>query len=128
MKVIPLRRADMCAQCGKELPVGAEASWDASTKIVTCLGCIASPSPPSAGVAGASARAKGKQLRSDQEERRRQLKSRRPLLGRVQIALAGPATAGATYAKGAAGEERLGAALDALAPQGVLALHDRRRP
>jgi hypothetical protein len=86
------------------------------------------PAEPSVGVAGGSARAKAEQLRSEQEERRRELKERRPVLGRLAIAMAGPATDGATWAKGAVGEEKLGAALDGMVQHGLFVLHDRRRP
>jgi hypothetical protein len=80
------------------------------------------------GVAGKSARAKGERLRNAQLQRRQQLKQQHPVLGRIGIAMAGPPTAGATWLKGAVGEERFGAALESMRDDGVLALHDRRIP
>ena len=127
-RIIKLRRADMCARCSRPVAAGVQASWDAVARKVTCTSCVgALPELPS-GVAGASARAKAERLRSEQEEVRRQLKQRRPILGRLAIAIAGPPTNGASYAKGALGEERLGGALDAWADQDAFVLHDRRRP
>jgi hypothetical protein len=124
-----LRRPGVCSLCSVQLDAGVEASWSPERKTVTCAGCVASPSPHvSSGIAGQSARAKAQQLRTEQDERRRELRERRPVLGRVQIALAGPSTAGASWAKGAVGEEKFGAVLDSMVGEGLLVLHDRRRP
>jgi hypothetical protein len=95
---------------------------------VTCTNCIGASGEVSSGVAGTSARAKAEQLRAEQDEHRRLLKAHRPILGRLAIAIAGPPADGDSYAKGAVGEEKLGAALDAMAEKGLLVLHDRRRP
>lgn len=127
-RIIKLRRADACVRCSHPLPAGVEASWDADARTVTCLTCVGPAPAQGPSVAGRSARAKGQRLRAEQEERRRALKERRPILGRLAIAAAGPATEGSSYLKGAMGEEKLGAALDAMASQGLLVLHDRRRP
>lgn len=127
-RIIKLRRADACIRCSQPLAAGVDASWDAAARTVTCLACAGPEPAQSDSVAGGSARAKGRQLRSEQEDRRRALKERRPILGRLAIAVAGPPTAGASYLKGAVGEEKLGAALDAMTGQGLLVLHDRRRP
>jgi hypothetical protein len=80
------------------------------------------------GVAGASARAKGQELRDAQLQRRQALKEQHPILGRIGIAMAGPPTEGASWLKGAVGEELFGAALDSMRDEGVLPLHDRRIP
>ncbi len=79
-------------------------------------------------VAGASARAEGLRRQAAEAERRRQRRERRPVFGRLANALEGPPTAGQSYLRGAVGEEKLGAALDALVGQGLRVLHDRRRP
>ena len=128
--MLKLRRADTCAGCAEALPVGVEAYWDASARRVTCRPCVAiatSPPAPTGGSAGASARAEGERRRGAEQERRRAAVERRPVLGRVANFLEGPPTAGASYLKGAVGEEKLGAALDGLTARGVLTLHDRRR-
>jgi hypothetical protein len=81
-----------------------------------------------AGVAGHSARAMAQAKRERQLAFRAARLEQRPLIGRIQNLLDGPATAGDEWFKGAVGEEKLGAALDALRSQGVFALHDRSIP
>lgn len=103
--------------------------WDSAHKTVTCLACDSDTTiVVQSGVAGASALAKADKLRHDQLERRRLLKARRPVLGRVQIFMAGPATAGESWSKGGVGDQKLGAALDAMVDHGLLTLHDRQIP
>jgi hypothetical protein len=127
-RVIRLRRADTCSRCAAALLAGVEAVWDSDARTVTCAACAARTSKAEPGVAGASVRAEGERRRAAEEERRRQRVERRPMLGRIANAIAGPPTAGAEHLKGAVGEEKFGAALDTLTEHGVLILHDRRRP
>ena len=129
-RMLKLRRPDTCVVCGQSLSVGAEAFWDPAARVVTCAACVAStpPPPPAPGVAGRSARAEGQRRLTAEQERRRADIERRPVLGRISNFLQGPSTAGASYSKGAVGEEKLGAALDRLTGQGLSVLHDRRRP
>lgn len=124
-----LRRAGECAVCLSVVDVGVEAMWDSGRKTVTCLTCASDTATlVQSGVAGGSALAKGDQLRHDQLERRRLLKERRPVLGRVQIFMAGPPTEGESWSKGGVGEKKLGAAFDAMVDKGILTLHDRQIP
>ncbi len=103
---------------------------------MTCLSCLGNQDdvPPTLveevdiGVAGASARREGEARHARQLARREALVARRPLVGRLQVAMAGPATEGLEWIKGATGEERVGAVLASLADQGVLVLHDRCVP
>jgi len=95
---------------------------------VTCLRCIDVPRAIAPDVAGASARARGERLHLDEDNRRRRRVERRPVLGRLANAIDGPNNAGAAYLKGAVGEEKFGAALDAMTSHGLFVLHDRRRP
>lgn len=126
---IKLRRPATCSTSLGLVPAGDEAMWDAARKTATCIACdgdsVVTPTP---GTPGRSAEAKGEELRQRQLDRRQQLKKRHPVIGRLQIALAGPATQGDSWAKGAVGERKLGAALDAMRDQSVLALHDRLIP
>lgn len=47
VKVLVLRRSDSCVGCGRELPIGTKASWDASARTVSCLTCVTtSPTTP----------------------------------------------------------------------------------
>ena len=127
--MIRLRRADTCSRCATALHPRVEAVWDSAARTVTCNACAAAASPTAEpGVAGASVRAEGERRRAVEEEGRRQRVERRPVLGRIANAVAGPPTAGAEHLKGAVGEEKFGAALDTMTAHGVLVLHDRRRP
>ena len=38
-KLMSIRRADVCAECGESLPAGAPAYWDANARVVRCLTC-----------------------------------------------------------------------------------------
>jgi hypothetical protein len=144
-KQLTLRRPDLCCACRIELDAGVRATWDSARRTVTCLGCSGAtvnievePSDVAVevevevqveiGVAGASARAKGQALREAQLARRQALKEQHPILGRIGIAMAGPPTEGASWLKGAVGEELFGVALESMRDEGVLPLHDRRIP
>lgn len=123
-----LRYAGTCALCLAPVGAGAEAEWDGSRRTVTCLACADGATVAVlAGTAGASAQAKADQLRAEQAERHRRLKERQPVLGRLKIAIANEPQAGASWAKGAVGEQKFGAALDRTGDE-VLVLHDRRFP
>jgi Nuclease-related domain len=69
----------------------------------------------------------GERQQAKDQQRRLELKDRRPVLGRLKLALEGPSTAGQSYLKGAVGEEKLGEMLDELTGKGIFVLHDRRR-
>jgi hypothetical protein len=134
-KTLTLRRPDTCSMCDAALDAGTRATWDSVAKKVTCLACATAANVTrdatvevDVGVAGASARAKGQKLQEAQLARREALKTEHPVLGRIGIALAGPATEGQTWLKGAVGEEQFGTALESMRGEGVLPLHDRRVP
>src|SRR5690348_16485243 len=40
MKVLALRRPDICAACAAELPIGTRAAWFAAAREVRCLSCV----------------------------------------------------------------------------------------
>ena len=134
-----LRRADTCAACASELAKGVDAIWDPARRTVTCYACAspggaatdraqAATTAPRSGPAGGSALAEAARRRANQAARHARIKEQRPIVGRLALALFPEPDAGRSYAKGAAGEQQLGRFLDALHPQGVLALHDRRLP
>jgi hypothetical protein len=37
--VIALKRSDVCAQCGRDLPSGFRAAWEPYARTVVCLDC-----------------------------------------------------------------------------------------
>ena len=39
MKLMSIRRADACAECGEPLAAGAPAYWDSSARVVRCVAC-----------------------------------------------------------------------------------------
>lgn len=116
--------------CDATLAAGTSAYWDGGRRLVTCVDCHgarATTVPIEAGTAGASAKSEAARRRARQAERKRQDIEARPILGRLAHALAPEPDAGHSWAVGAVGEEKLGAALDALCPD-VRVLHDRRVP
>ncbi|HEX7134232.1 MAG TPA: nuclease-related domain-containing protein [Iamia sp.] len=130
MKRMRLRYAGTCQACAAALEAGTTAWWDATAKQVTCVGCEASapepvPVPIDRGVAGASARRTGQRRSVRREER---VRARHPRLGGLLLAVSDDPQTTRAWATGAVGEEKVGAALEAAAAQGVEVLHDRRMP
>lgn len=154
-KTMRLRHAGACRQCEQELPAGAVAVYERTTKTVRCVICprsVASSSPASlasasldpgtsvaepltadttesvdvdAGQAGASARREHERRRARREAKTR---AAHPRLGRVILALSSDPQSTTAWATGAVGEEKLGARLNSLVSPMVRVLHDRRIP
>jgi hypothetical protein len=124
--------------------------WDAENRTVRCDDCGPPPaetgdtgvgddretSPLSSegaslaaavetGVAGGSADREYERRRNSRDSA---IRSRHPRLGGLILALTEDPQSTRAWAKGAEGERRVGAALDALDSAGVIALHDRRIP
>lgn len=53
MKVLALRRPDVCADCETTLTVGTKAVWDATSRTVRCLPCV----QPAGAASGSATRA-----------------------------------------------------------------------
>ena len=140
-KRIKLRYAGVCRRCGTEMPPRAEAIYERTTKTVRCLECptkvqggadlpqvkaSAVDAPPEeAGIAGSSARREYERRKAKDEE---QLRQKWGKLGGIAVALYDEKQSTKAWAKGALGEERLGARLDSLVSASVAVLHDRRIP
>lgn len=140
-KRMQLRYPGTCRLCGRELPARSEAIYERTTKTVRCVECPTSTAPaadtdpvealapPStqleSGAAGSSARREYERRKARDEERLREKWGR---LGGIAVALSDEKQTTKAWATGAVGEERLGARLDSLASQGIVALHDRRIP
>lgn len=130
-----LRYVGTCRECGADLPAGASATFDRSTKTVICIGCLSPGSEAGAdpadevafvaGIAGASARRKFEQLKTKRETR---IRTAHPHLGGLMLALSDEPQSTTAWAKGARGEVLLGKRVDALVARGVQVLHDRRIP
>ena len=119
-----LRYPATCRSCGISLSRGADAIWDAATKTVTCLPCVAD-GPIDSGAAGASAAAEGTRRieRKVDEVRRRH----GDYAAEVAREMAGR-DAAATWGKGSEGESWLAGYIDREVGGNVIALHDRLIP
>lgn len=89
------------------------------------MGAVVAAPPVDPGVAGASARREFERRAAKREQR---IRDKHPKLGGLILALTDDPQSTTAWRTGAAGEERLGGILDALADRGVRALHDRRIP
>ena len=84
------------------------------------------PAPaPARSIAGGSALREFERRKAQREDR---IRSRHPRLGGLILALSDEPQSTTAWAKGAIGEQKLGAGLDSLAAVGVVALHDRLIP
>lgn len=140
-KRMKLRYAGLCRRCGTELPARAEAIYERKTKTVRCVECptevqgvaelhqvkaLAVDAPPEeVGIAGSSARREYERRKAKGEE---QLRQKWGKLGGIAVALSDEKLSTKAWAKGAIGEERLGARLDSLVSASFAVLHDRRIP
>jgi hypothetical protein len=135
-----LRYAGTCRLCAASLPAGTQAIYESETKTVRCLECAtegpenAPPElePPAdeswsidSGVAGSSARREYERRKAKDEEKLREKWGR---FGGLAVALSDERQPTKAWDRGAVGEERLGARLNALAGPGLAVLHDRRIP
>jgi hypothetical protein len=103
--------------------------WDVATRAVRCAECGGNRPQPEeridTGTAGRSARA--------EHERRHQrweagVRERHPHIGGLLVAVSDEPQSASAWAKGAVGEEGVGAFLDRLSTIGCVVLHDRRIP
>ena len=117
----------MCSECGAALEAGVKAWWDAGHRTVTCTGCrpLEESAPIERGEAGASAAREFERRKAAREKRTRDAN---PIIGALR-ALRGAPQHESAFARGAAGEQAVGARLDgALAAGPSVVLHDRRMP
>jgi hypothetical protein len=142
-KRMQLRYAGTCRVCGTDMPARSEAIYERATKTIRCVTCAvvtepvgseeswperAGPPPREAadpGVAGASARREHERCKAKDEE---QLREKWGRFGGVAVALSKERQSTNAWARGAAGEEHVGARLDLLASAEIAVLHDRRIP
>jgi hypothetical protein len=143
-KMIRLRYAGRCSQCGAALAVGTKAWWDAETRSAACRSCRAEGAggSPAIGPGGATRPAEpipvlehgapGVSARREYErrhQRREQRINRRwgPLAGVVKLVSADPQSTTA-WARGSSGEQRLARQLSAAIGDRAVLLHDRKVP
>ncbi|WP_285117309.1 nuclease-related domain-containing protein [Leifsonia sp. fls2-241-R2A-40a] len=126
-KVMRLRYAGRCANCGKDISAGTVAVYDRSSKSVRCVSCDTPPQDEQIirGQAGGSAARQHQKLHNAREER---IRAAHPKLGGLLLALSDDPQSTRAWARGGDGEMKLGAWLDAAAADTVRPLHDRRIP
>ena len=140
MKVLALRRPDVCSRCARPLPAGTKAAWDEVERRTYCLSCQTDPSTPPVPrpltptaavevtllqqVSGGVSAQREYDKRSARREQ--QIRQQHPRLGGLLLAVSKEPTSTRVWAQGAAGERAVAAKLDALVGDHVAALHDRR--
>src|SRR2546429_1131805 len=121
---IRLRYPAVCSECGTELAVGTEATWDRAARTATCAACTTKPFER--GTAGASALRRYDRLHDAREAR---AKERFGRFSRVYLRLSEEPRTTRAWAVGSGGEKRLGAFLETLHDdETIVLLHDRRIP
>ena len=149
VKRMRLRYTGTCRSCGATIEAGQVATYDRADRAVECLQCppaapsvpeLAAPGDgrhrrpgqtgdvagiPDPGTPGASAWREHDRRVAKRDQR---VRAAHPHLGGFLLAVSDEPSTTTSWAKGAPGEEKVGAHLDALAKQGVRALHDRRVP
>lgn len=132
-RLIGLRYASTCRDCGMSLSVGTEAMWDPAARTTACISCPrpadpfpAPPPPVPSGVAGRSAQAEGDRRVASRERR---IRERFPHVGGLILAFTEPPQTTRVWAQGAVGERKVGKRLAKPAAAGtIVALHDLRVP
>lgn len=125
-RLIRLRYATTCAQCGRALAPNTNAWWDAGAKAASCERCRPqAPADARVGVAGGSAM---RTAASKRARREAHVRAAHPHIGGFLLAVTDEPQDIKNWEKGGVGEQKLGAGLDGLAAKGVLTLHDRLRP
>jgi len=137
-RIIRLRYAAVCSECGSELAPGTEAIWDRAARTATCAACSADKhvneasaasgvaTPLERGTAGASSMRRYESLHNSREER---AKERFGRFSGVYLRVTGEPQTTRAWAVGSRGEERLGAFLETLHDdETIIVLHDRRIP
>lgn len=145
VRMIRVRYDGSCVVCGAELVARSHAWWDPSAKTLCCPPCAESeglttarsdrldvlapaqamPTGPVENVAGRSAQKRFDQLHGQREAR---VRKRFPRAGGLLLSITDDPQSTRAWGKGAAGERRFGATLDALTPSGIVVLHDRLIP
>lgn len=116
-----------CPGC-LDLPVEAFESGQPSEPVeVPKECCVVDQAAPVAerGIAGQSARREHERRRTKREDA---VRSAHPRLGRLMLAVSEEPQSTTAWARGAVGEEKLGARLDGLLSLEIRVLHDRRIP
>jgi len=145
-KIIRLRYASTCTDCGLALPVSTRASWDGDARTTTCLDCAqltapadatsvhaaseadalaGSPEPPRSGQAGASAQ---REYEKRHDRREAKIDQRWGRFAGVVKFLSDDPQSTRAWAKGSDGERRLAESLTKRVGDRAVLLHDCKVP
>jgi len=138
LRMLVLRRADVCVVCGFELPAGATAWWDARGRTVTCAMCQEARAKPAGalttpdegeldrGQPGASVAREHQRRKLARETR---VRTAHPRIGGLLLAVGDAPQHETAFRRGELGEQAVGASLEKCAAKGpATVLHDRRMP
>jgi hypothetical protein len=131
-----LRRADECAVCGVDLPVGATAWWETRAKAATCATChdaqakhaseSSAPVELDRGQAAASVRGEYQHRKAIREA---EVRAAHPYVGDLLLKVSRAPQREAAFRSGELGELAVGEMLNNRAAKGpLIALHDRGIP
>jgi len=124
-RLIRLRYAAVCADCGISLSKGTDAYWNSTERKATCLACVLPAGETDPGTPGASAIAEGERRKNRRvEEVRRQYGD---YAAEVAEELAAR-DAAASWGRGGTGETRLASFVAREVGDSVIPLHDRLIP
>jgi hypothetical protein len=132
-RLIRLRFPANCADCSRSLAKGTEIRWNSDAKTATCITCPQPQTAPESptdleidlGTAGASAR---REYELRKAKREKQINDRWGRFSGVVKLLTDEPAKERSWAKGAAGEEKLARVLDQTLGEAVIGLHDRKVP
>jgi hypothetical protein len=134
VKRLQIKRPDVCVVCSVDLPVGADAWWDATARTITCIACesrrpnnAGEPTMIDSGTAG---------LGAQREYERRVAKRDKAIadkwgtgrVGRFVRFMSDEPPSTTAWKTGGAGEQRLGRTLNERIEGVGVVLHDRRVP
>lgn len=124
-----LRYAGTCSCCGKDLPKGTEALYDASARTVQCLACEGSSPKAAERVEEAGTAGRSAHLEYERRHLARQARIKGRLgdvLGGVVLAVTSDPQSSRAWERGSIGEQKLAEALAGVPD--IKVLHDRRVP
>lgn len=133
-RTLKLRRAGVCAVCGRDLQAGETAWWDSTAKRVTCSDCHelavagadADGATPDRGTAGGSAGREHERRRTRRETR---VRNAHPHIGGLLLWLTDEPQHQRAFKAGQLGEVAVGESLEKRTAEGpAVIFHDRRMP
>ena len=136
VRILTLRRPDVCCECEAALVAGIRSGWDAEARTVTCMACLEQAAAPITAEAPSSALDRGQpggSLAREYERRKGNREARvrkaHPRVGGLLLALREPPQHEVAFRRGDLGEKAVAETLERRtggAP--TILLHNRRMP